>query len=59
MDLREMGCECVDWMELVQDRDRWRALLSVVMNPRGPIKMRGISSLAADQLTSEEGLCAI
>jgi len=36
MDLREVGCECVDWMELAQDRDRWRALLSAVMNPRVP-----------------------
>ena len=32
MDLWEVGCECVDWMELAQDRDRWRALVSAVMN---------------------------
>jgi hypothetical protein len=32
MDLREVGCECVDWMEHAQDRDRWRALVSAVMN---------------------------
>ena len=32
MDLWEVGCGCVDWMELAQDRDRWRALVSVVMN---------------------------
>ena len=32
MDLREVGCGCVDWMELDQDRDRWRGLVSAVMN---------------------------
>jgi len=36
MDLREAGCGCVDWMELAQDRDRWRALVSTVMNLRVP-----------------------
>ena len=36
MDLTEMrGC-CGDWMELAQDRDRWRALVSTVMNLRVP-----------------------
>ena len=42
MDLREVGGGCQDWMELAQDRDRWRALVSTVMNLRVP-KMRGIS----------------
>jgi hypothetical protein len=36
MDLCEVGCACVDWMELAQDRDRWHALVSVVMNLRVP-----------------------
>jgi hypothetical protein len=36
IDLREMGCGCVDWMELAQDRDRWLALVSAVMNHRVP-----------------------
>ena len=42
MDLQEARGGCEDWMELVQDRDRWRALVSRVMNLRVP-KMRGIS----------------
>ena len=42
MDLQEVGGSCEDWMELAQDRDRWRALVSTVMNLRVP-KLRGIS----------------
>ena len=38
MDLREVECRCVDWMELAQDRDRWRALVSAVMNLQGSIQ---------------------
>ena len=42
MDLQEVGGGCEDWMELAQDRDRWRALAGTVMNLRVP-KMWGIS----------------
>jgi len=35
MDLQEVGGGWEDWMELAQDRDRWRALVSTVMNLLG------------------------
>jgi hypothetical protein len=36
MDLQEVGCEGMDWIDLAQDRKRWQALLSEVMNLRVP-----------------------
>jgi hypothetical protein len=31
-DLQEMECGCMDWIDLAQDRDRWRAVVNETMN---------------------------
>jgi hypothetical protein len=36
MDLREIGWDGIDWIDLTQDRDQWRAFVSAVMNLRVP-----------------------
>jgi hypothetical protein len=35
-DLREIGWDIMDWIDLAQDRDQWRALVNTVMNSRLP-----------------------
>jgi hypothetical protein len=36
MDLREIACYVVDWIDMAQDRDQWRALVNAVLNLRVP-----------------------
>jgi hypothetical protein len=36
MGLREIGCGSMDWIDLNQDRDQWRAVMNAVMNLRVP-----------------------
>jgi hypothetical protein len=36
MDLQEVGGKSMDWIELAEDSNRWRALVNAIMNIRGP-----------------------
>jgi hypothetical protein len=53
MDLEVVVWGCMDWIDLAQDRYRWRALVKAIMNLRVPLS-RGISCLAKALLASQE-----
>jgi hypothetical protein len=71
MDLREIGWGGVDWIDLAQDRDRWRALVKAVMNlrvsqnlrnflnSRGPVSFSGRTLLHGIVSTSIIRLCIL
>ena len=42
MELEEVGCGVMDWIERAQDRDRWRALVTLVMNLLDPYCARSL-----------------
>jgi hypothetical protein len=58
MDLREIEWDGVDWIDLAQNRDQWRALVNMLMNLRVH-KMLGSSRVAAQLAASEEGLSSM
>jgi hypothetical protein len=54
MDLREIGWDDGDWIDLAQDRDQWRAPVNQVMK-----LLVGKSCVASELLASQEGLSSM
>jgi hypothetical protein len=58
VDLGEVGWDGRDWIDLAQNRNRWRAHVNAVMNLRVP-QMLGISVVAVQLVASQEGLSSM
>jgi len=58
MDLQKVECGSVDWIKLLQDRDRWQALVNAVMNLLVP-SSAGNFLTAENRLAAQEGLCSM
>ena len=54
MDLQEVGGGCGDWIKLIQDRDRWRALVSTVRKLRVPKMREFLTSCRTSRLLKKD-----
>jgi hypothetical protein len=56
MDLREIGEDGMDWIDLAQDRDQWRALVNTVTNIRVPKNAQFLSSCTTGSFSRRDHL---